>query len=566
MRIGAIVLARLTSSRLPNKGLKLINGKEIIKHIIDALKETTCLDDIIVATSIHKEDDALEYFCKVNNIKCFRGSLENVAERFLLASKFHGLSHAIRINGDNLFVNRALIDKFCFISKEGYDFISNVPGRTFPKGMSVELVNVSKYEELYVNFSLERHFEHVTSYLYENEDELNYYYVENRNTPKASGAQLAIDTQYDYELAELVLSSGFKINYDLDLNAIVSTMVLCEEKMSFIGKYGPLLIAEIGGNHEGDFEFAKRLAQLAIDSDSDFIKFQMYTGNSLVNPVESPDRHKHFKKFELSREQYIELARMVTSAGKRFMASIWDVSMLDWVDEYNPIYKIGSGDLLNWPLIKNVASRGKPIILSTGLSTEEEVLATVEYLRMCNPIYKDSNFLSVLQCTSMYPIPYRAVNLNVMLRLHQLTGATMGYSDHTEGVDALRVAVAMGAQVLEFHFTDEREGKEFRDHKVSLTKNEVLGLIEDIKEINTLKGSGTKQPVDIEIKNGHVDSFRRAIYPAIDLPKGHTICAKDLLLLRPCHGLSSRYFDDIIGKKTRRPLKRYEKLSLKDFY
>lgn len=565
MKIGAVILARLTSSRLPGKGLKLIENKEILKHIVDALSQCYFLDEIIIATSENPEDDALDTFCKTHDINCYRGKLDNVADRFLSAAEANGLSHVIRVNGDNLFVNPALIDQICEIANLGYDFISNVPNRTFPKGMSVELVKVDMYKKLYYRFSKEMHFEHVTTYLYENEKYINHLYVTNDKFPEASGVQLAIDTQYDYELAKCVFASGFKLSYELELNSLISKMTKCEKKMNFIGKHGPLLIAEIGGNHEGDFEYAKKLTQLAIDSDSDFIKFQMYTGNSLVNPVESPDRHKHFKKFELSREQYIELAKMVTNAGKRFMASIWDINMVDWVDEYNPIYKIGSGDLLAWPLLKDVALRGKPIILSTGLATEEEVLAAVEYIRNCNPIYRNSDFLSVLQCTSMYPIPKHAANLNVMLRLHECTGATMGYSDHTEGSDAIKLAITMGAQVLEYHFTDKREGKKFRDHKVSLTKDEVLDVIEYIKDINILKGDSIKKPVAIEIEHGHVDSFRRAVYPAKDLPEGHLVTSNDLRVLRPSHGLSSRYYDDLIGKKTTRRLKEHEKLCWDDF-
>ena len=475
------------------------------------------------------------------------------------------LTHAIRINGDNLFVNPALVDEVCQKAQAGFEFVSNVPGRSYPKGMSVELIEVDRYQEFYQDFSDEGHFEHVTTYLYQNDFKINNYYFLNSECPEAAGVQLAIDTQFDFNLAKAVFASGFKVDYQLDLNSLISIMTSCEETMNFTGKHGPLLIAEIGGNHEGNFEYAKKLTQLAIDSDSDFIKFQIYSGNTLVNPVESPDRHKHFKKFELSREQYVELAEMVTRAGKRFMASIWDIGMIDWVDEYNPIYKIGSGDLLAWPLLKEAALRGKPIILSTGLATEEEVLAAVAYLRECNSLYNDSDYLSVLQCTSMYPIPKSSANLSVMLRLHELTDATMGYSDHTEGADALKVAVAMGAQVLEYHFTDERAGKEFRDHKVSLTKSEVLDLIEHIKMVNVLKGEDEKKPVAIEIDNGHVESFRRAIYPAKDLPKGHLVTADDLVVLRPSHGLSSRYFDDIVGLKTTRALALYERLSMDDF-
>ncbi|ELP5730608.1 N-acetylneuraminate synthase family protein [Vibrio vulnificus] len=565
MKIGAIILARLTSSRLPGKGLKLINGKPILKHIVDAIGKCKHIDEVIIATSNNNEDDELEVFCKKNNIKLYRGCLDDVAGRFLSAANKYALTHAVRINGDNLFVNPALIDEICLMAEQDYDFISNVPGRTFPKGMSVELVHVKKYEELYEKFTHASHFEHVTTYLYEQRKSLEHHYVENLEVLEASGVQLAIDTQYDFELAKLVFDSGFFLDYKLDLHSLILMISLCEEKMNFVGKHGPLLIAEIGGNHEGNFEYAKKLTQLAIESDSDFVKFQMYSGNSLVNPVESPERHKHFKKFELSREQYIELAKMVTDAGKRFMASIWDLKMIDWVDEYNPVYKIGSGDLLAWPLLKSVSLRGKPIILSTGLATEEEVVSAVKYIRTCNPLYNDPAYLSVLQCTSMYPIPKSAANLDVMLRLNEITGATMGYSDHTEGVDALKVATTMGAKVLEFHFTDQREGKLFRDHKVSLTKDEVLDLIEYIKMVNTLKGDRVKKPVAIEIDNGHVESFRRAIYPSRPISKGQTITEDDIVVLRPSHGLSSRYYDDVIGKKSTRDLAAHEKLSWDDF-
>ncbi|BBL87588.1 hypothetical protein VroAM7_02410 [Vibrio rotiferianus] len=565
MKVGAIILARLTSSRLPAKGLRFINDKVILKHISDAINQCEYINEVIVATSTNLEDDDLEVFCKNNNIECYRGSLDDVAGRFLSAANKYDLSYAVRINGDNIFVNPALIDDICLIAEQGYDFISNVPDRTFPKGMSVELVRVKRYQELYEKFTNSSHFEHVTAYLYEQEKCLSHHYVQNLKIPEASGVQLAIDTQYDLELAKLVFASGFRLDYELNLRSLISTITLCEEKMNFVGKHGPLLIAEIGGNHEGDFDYAKKLTQLAIDSDSDFIKFQMYSGDTLVNPVESPDRNKHFKKFELTRDQYIELAKMVTDAGKKFMASIWDINMIDWVDEFNPIYKIGSGDLLCWPLLKNIALRGKPIILSTGLATEEEVVAAVEYIRSCNPLYSNSAYLSVLQCTSMYPIPKNAANLDVMVRLNERTATTMGYSDHTEGVEALKVAAAMGAQVLEFHFTDQREGKRFRDHKVSLIKEEVLDLIEHIKMINTLKGDRVKKPVAIEIENGHVESFRRAIYPSRLISKGHTITDEDIVVLRPSHGLSSRYYDDVIGKKATRDLIAHEKLSWDDF-
>lgn len=331
------------------------------------------------------------------------------------------------------------------------------------------------------------------------------------------------------------------------------------------GKHGPLLIAEIGGNHEGNFEYAKELTRLAIQSDADFIKFQIYTGDTLVSPVESEQRNKHFKKFELTPGQHLELAKMCSDAGKKYTASVWNPDFVKWIDDYIPVYKIGSGDLTAYPVLKQFAKIGKPLIISTGLSTLEEVLDAVKFIQEQNPIYRDAENLAVLQCTSMYPIGYGDANLNVMNSIREATGLTVGYSDHTEGLKALEIAVAMGARILEFHFTDTREGKEFRDHKVSLTRDDVWDLILRIKDIEALKGSSNKQPVPIEIENGHVISFRRAVYPARDLKAGTIIEEKDLVVLRPNHGIDARRFYELPGKKLNRDVKAFEKLEWEYF-
>lgn len=331
------------------------------------------------------------------------------------------------------------------------------------------------------------------------------------------------------------------------------------------GKHGPLLIAEIGGNHEGNFEYAKELTRLAIESDADFIKFQIYTGDTLVSPVEGEQRNKHFKKFELSQEQHLELARMCTDAGKRYTASVWNPDFIRWIDNYIPIYKIGSGDLTAYPVLKKFAAIGKPLILSTGLATMDDVLGAVRFIQEQNSIYRDPENLAILQCTSMYPIGYEDANLNVMNSLKEATGLTVGYSDHTEGCKALEVATAMGASVLEFHFTDSREGKTFRDHKVSLTKEDVWELISRIRDVAILKGSPEKKPVQIEIDNGHVASFRRAVYPLRDLGAGAVVAESDLTVLRPNHGIDAREFYKVIGKKLSRSVKAFERLEWEYF-
>lgn len=324
------------------------------------------------------------------------------------------------------------------------------------------------------------------------------------------------------------------------------------------GKFGPLLIAEIGGNHEGNFDYAMKLTDLAIASGADYVKYQMYSGDSLVSKVEGAQRNAHFKKFELSQEQYIQLAERCQAANVGFMASVWNPEYLSWIDQYMSIYKIGSGDLTAYAVIREIAKTGKPIILSTGLATLEEVLESVAFIQSLDERYKDPDYLAVLQCTSMYPIAYEDANLSVMELFRQATQLPIGYSDHTEGSLALEIAVAMGAEILEFHFTDDREGKTFRDHKVSLTKDEVLALGKKIEEIYQLRGDHLKRPLAVEAE--HRSSFRRAVYPAKDLSSGMVLSAEDLICLRPNHGIDARDFDKLIGKVLKEDVQAHQKL------
>jgi N,N'-diacetyllegionaminate synthase len=328
----------------------------------------------------------------------------------------------------------------------------------------------------------------------------------------------------------------------------------------FQGKYGPMLIAEIGGNHEGNFAYAKTLTKLAISTGVDAIKFQLYTGDTLVSRMESPQRNEHFKKFELSKQQHLELARMVQDSGIKYMASVWDIDHFEWIDPFIPIYKIGSGDLTAYPMIRKIAAKGKPTILSTGLSTELEVLETIKFIQSCNPIYKSPEKLAILQCTSMYPIQHSDANLAVITKYKEITELTIGYSDHTIGTKAMLYAYALGAEIFEFHFTDTREGKHFRDHKVSLTPTEVKGFQEELILVKQLLGSPEKKPLPVEIENGHDISFRRSVYPARDLPAGTKLSESDLICLRPNHGIDARDFDKMIGKITKVDLKTHQKI------
>lgn len=331
----------------------------------------------------------------------------------------------------------------------------------------------------------------------------------------------------------------------------------------FKGAYGPWLIAEIGGNHEGDFDQALRLTDLAIESGADAIKFQIYFGDTLVSSIESPDRNAHFKRFELAIEQHQILAARVRAAGKTYLASVWDLSAFEWVDPWSSAYKVGSGDLTALPFLRAAASTGKPLIVSTGLSDLAEVVAAVEFIRSCNPVYHDPDQLALLQCTSMYPIPAAEAHLSVIGSLSSL-GVTVGYSDHCLGRRALEVAAAMGAQVLEFHFTDQKNDRSFRDHQLSLDKDDVRELLQALSEIKELKGSPIKTPTAVELDNDHPRSFRRGVYPARDIAAGELLDESNLCVLRPNHGIDARDFYAVTGRRARRALARHAKLDWSD--
>ncbi len=218
MKIGFIILCRYNSSRLPGKILRTIHQKPILQYIVDSLSELVDKDAIVVATSEEATDNPIAEYCKANNINLFRGDLNNVSKRFLDCAKTYGWDYATRINGDNLFVDtRTIQDMLKIAQTNKYDFVSNVKNRTFPKGMSVEMVKTDYYQEQYQRFTEPDHFEHVTIFLYQNDNNQNYYYFYNTRCPEAAGLQFAIDTQEDFDLAEQIIRQlGRTFNFNLE--------------------------------------------------------------------------------------------------------------------------------------------------------------------------------------------------------------------------------------------------------------------------------------------------------------------------------------------------------------
>lgn len=315
----------------------------------------------------------------------------------------------------------------------------------------------------------------------------------------------------------------------------------------------PYCIAEIGGNHEGDFAKALKLVNLALDTPVDAVKFQTYYAESLVEKRADPKRWEHFKRFELTMAQHEEIANIIVSAGKDYLTSIWDVDAYKKLNPYLSYIKIGSGDMNSYSFLKLAAGTKKPIILSTGLSTFEEVQNSVKLLREFDEVYCARSMITVLQCTSMYPINYEEANLDVMEAYRSL-GTSVGYSDHTVGTRALEVATLLGAEMLEFHFSDDNTNSSFRDHLVSLEPEQVVELYKFFNDVEILKGSSVKKPTESEITTGHVKSFRRGAYAAHDLIAGTIIGPDDIVEKRPSNiGLK---YESLLGVKLKKSVQK----------
>ena len=224
--IGIVILSRYNSSRLPGKALMKLVGKPVLTYIVERLSRVVPLDHIVLATSSEKSDDPIADFAKAEGISCFRGSLDNVSERFFQAAYSKGWDYAARINGDNIFVDiNVLSDMLALARDDKYDFISNVKGRTFPKGMSIEIVRVAYYQGVLPHINETAAYrEHVTLYLYEQALQDTHYYYLNHALPKASGIQLALDTREDFERSESIIREFKKEQWTYNMEEIMNIL------------------------------------------------------------------------------------------------------------------------------------------------------------------------------------------------------------------------------------------------------------------------------------------------------------------------------------------------------
>lgn len=333
-----------------------------------------------------------------------------------------------------------------------------------------------------------------------------------------------------------------------------------------------LIIAEAGVNHNGSIKLAKQLIDVAASAGVDYVKFQTFKTEKLVSKtakkadyqIENTENDKEsqfemLKKLELNKDIHIELMDYARQKKISFLSTAFDLESIDLLEELGlDRYKIPSGELTNKPYLEKIASKSKPIILSTGMARLGEIEDALNVL-LKNGVKKDQ--ITVLHCNTQYPTPMREVNLKAMLSIKEAFKVKVGYSDHTLGIEVPIAAVAMGAVCIEKHFTLDRK-MEGPDHNASLEPHELTAMVKGIRNIEIALGDGIKKPTPSEQKN--IPVARKSIHLSRDLHKGHIIQEEDLIMMRPGLGISPMNMDLVLGRQLKRDKPAHSRIELED--
>ena len=335
-----------------------------------------------------------------------------------------------------------------------------------------------------------------------------------------------------------------------------------------------IIIAEAGVNHNGDILTAKKLIDVAVEAGVDYVKFQTFKADKLVSKsakkasyqqsnTNNGDDYQYnmLKKLELSHLDHLVLIEYCNEKNIKFFSTAFDVEGVTYLNDLGlEMVKIPSGEITNYPYLKAIALLDKPIIMSTGMCNEYEIKQALDVLIQFG-ILKENIF--ILHCNTEYPTPMKDVNLKAMLSISDAFDVEIGYSDHTLGIEVPIAAVALGAKIIEKHFTLDRT-LPGPDHVASLEPKELKAMVNAIRNIElAMSGDGVKKPSESEIKN--ITIARKSIHLNKNLSKGHVICEEDIIALRPGDGISPMEWNILLGKKLKEEKNKFDKLSYSDF-
>ena len=321
-----------------------------------------------------------------------------------------------------------------------------------------------------------------------------------------------------------------------------------------------VIIAEAGVNHNGQINLAKKLVDAASEAGVDYVKFQTFKASNLAS--KSAEKASYQKKntndvtesqlsmlnkLELTKNMHYELIGYCKEKGVKFLSTGFDLESIDFLNDLGmEFFKIPSGEITNLPYLRKIGGLGSPIVLSTGMADMEEISNAIEVLT--NAGAKKAN-ITVLHCNTEYPTPMMDVNLRAMETIRKEFGVRVGYSDHTLGVEVPIAAVAMGAKVIEKHFTLNRN-MDGPDHKASLEPEELKKMVRSIRNIELALGSNEKKPSPSESRNKTI--ARKSIVALREIKKGEVFTEENLTIKRPGNGISPMKWDEIIGTKAAR--------------
>lgn len=320
-----------------------------------------------------------------------------------------------------------------------------------------------------------------------------------------------------------------------------------------------IIIAEAGVNHNASMDMARRMVKEAARAGADYVKFQTAVPELVISSIapkaeyqkettgEGESQLEMCKAIHLPLTAYPELAELCRKEGIGFMSTPFDLVSIDSLAEIGMDYwKIPSGEITNLPYLRKIAAKGGRVILSTGMSTLDEVSAAVDVLEK-GGISRDDIIL--LHCTTQYPTPYSDVNLRAMESLRQLHTGGVGYSDHTLGIEVPVAAAALGAQVIEKHFTLDKN-LPGPDHRASLDPEELAAMVKAVRHIETALGSGEKKVAESERPN--IEVARKSIVAARTIAKGETFTEENITVKRPGNGISPMLWDSVIGQTAKK--------------
>ena len=321
-----------------------------------------------------------------------------------------------------------------------------------------------------------------------------------------------------------------------------------------------LIIAEAGVNHNGSMEVARQLVDKAAMAGADIIKFQTFKTDKLVSKsakmasyqknnmgAAEDSQYGMLKKLELSESQHEELIAYCKTKGIRFLSTAFDLDSVDYLHSLNlGLWKIPSGEITNYPYLKKIAQYGEPVIVSTGMCGMQDIQSALDVLQKYGISKSD---ITILHCNTEYPTPFRDVNLRAMDSIRLKFGVEVGYSDHTVGIEVPIAAVALGATVIEKHFTLDctMEGP---DHKAAIEPDELKAMVSAIRNIEQALGDGEKKITDSE--KGNMEVARKSIVAACEIKEGEVFTENNLTVKRPGTGISPMLWEKVIGLKAKR--------------